>query len=91
MMLTDEYLMALVKGERNHEALAELFRRHHDGVLNFLTRFSADAIAEDLAQETFIAAWRFGNLYQDGSSVKNWLMKVAANRWKNHRQTLSVA
>jgi DNA-directed RNA polymerase specialized sigma24 family protein len=91
-MLTDEYLMKLVKHEGNHDAIAELFRRHHDAtVLPFLIRLGlANDAAEETASDVFIATWLYRDWYQDNASVRNWFLKIAANRWKNYR-TATVA
>ncbi len=49
------------------------------------------AAAEDITQETFIAAWRHLKSFRGESSLKTWLLRIAANksrsywRWKKLR------
>src|SRR4051794_39828044 len=39
--------------------------------------------AEDLVQETFLAAWRGYDGFEGRSSLKTWLYKIATNRCLN--------
>src|SRR3954467_3480132 len=39
--------------------------------------------AEDLVQETFLAAWRTYDTFEGRSSVRTWLYKIATNRCLN--------
>ena len=71
-------------------AFATLVDRHHAPLLRYLTRQTGDAeLAADLAQETFLAAFRsLGQLTDDGSFAA-WLYGIARNRlrmeWRRRR------
>lgn len=65
-------------GDRN--AFSELVRLHALGVLNVIYRMCGDAqLAEDAAQETFIRAWQNLSSYRPGTSLRNWLYRIAVN------------
>lgn len=51
----------------------------------FLSR--SGTIADDIAQETFIRAYKYMNQYRGESSVKTWLLRIARNRWYSYRST----
>ncbi|PZQ62560.1 MAG: RNA polymerase subunit sigma-70 [Phenylobacterium zucineum] len=58
-------------------AFARLVERHQQGLRAFLRRTCGDwALADDLAQETFLAAWsRLGTLRAD-ASIRAWLCGI---------------
>jgi RNA polymerase sigma-70 factor, ECF subfamily len=65
-------------GDRN--AFSELVRLHAQGVLNVIYRMCGDAqLAEDAAQETFIRAWQNLSSHRPGTSLRNWLYRIAVN------------
>lgn len=65
-------------GDRN--AFSELVRAHAQGVLHVIYRMCGDMqVAEDAAQETFIQAWLKLKSYRPGSSLRNWLYRIAVN------------
>ena len=72
---------------RTHDsaAFALLYEREYNNVLGWLILRSHNrADAEDLAQETFLRAWRtYGNFTDRGFGVRPWLLRIAANLWKN--------
>lgn len=51
----------------------------------FLSR--SGAVADDIAQETFIRAYKYMNQYRGEASVKTWLLRIARNRWYSYRST----
>ena len=66
------------------EAFAELLRRYQDRVFHFSLRITGDRDeAVDLAQETFIRAYRKLRLYDPEYSFGTWLLSVCANLGKN--------
>ena len=65
-------------GDRN--AFSELVRIHAQGVLHVVYRMCGDMrVAEDAAQETFIQAWLGLRSYRLGTSLRNWLYRIAVN------------
>lgn len=64
----------------DRNAFSELVRLHAQGVLNVIYRMCGDAqLAEDAAQETFIRAWQNLSSYRAGTSLRNWLYRIAVN------------
>ncbi|MDB6065373.1 MAG: polymerase, sigma-24 subunit, RpoE [Pedosphaera sp.] len=57
---------------------AEIVRRHQAQVFAILHRYERDAQkVEDLAQETFIKAWRFLERFDGRAPFHHWLSKIA--------------
>lgn len=55
-----------------------------------------DALADDAAQETFLAVWRSASTYRGDAPVRAWLHRIALNkarsaaRWRSVRRWLSL-
>lgn len=65
-------------GDRN--AYGELVRQHHQGVINVVYRMCGDThLAEDAAQDAFIQAWLNLPSFRPGTSLRNWLYRIAIN------------
>lgn len=57
--------------------LAERYRRDiYRAALRMAPNFAA---AEDLAQETFLKAWRYFHTFQAGTNVRPWLLRILRN------------
>jgi RNA polymerase sigma-70 factor, ECF subfamily len=57
---------------------AEIVRRHQVQVFAILHRYERDVQrVEDLAQETFVKAWRFLDKYDGRAPFHHWLSKIA--------------
>lgn len=68
----------LVVSEDDHDAFAELVRLHQSAVRRFLRRLTGDeSRAEDLAQETFLKAYRHLGSFQARGRFLSWLFRVA--------------
>jgi RNA polymerase sigma-70 factor (ECF subfamily) len=68
------------KGDRN--AFEELVGRKQNQVRNLMRRCCGDAtLADDLAQQTFLQAWRTIHRLQRPSRFGAWLKRVAINTW----------
>ncbi|MGZ6020318.1 MAG: RNA polymerase sigma factor, partial [Phenylobacterium sp.] len=76
----DEALVAAAQSGST-EAFSRLVERHQQALRAFLRRACGDwATADDLAQETFLAAWaRIGRL-KTGASVRAWLCGIGYNK-----------
>jgi RNA polymerase sigma-70 factor (ECF subfamily) len=74
-------VVALAKlGDR--PAFEELVRRRQSAVRNLLRRLCRDhALADDLAQQTFIQAWKTITNLQSPQAFWSWLRKIAVNSW----------
>jgi RNA polymerase sigma-70 factor (ECF subfamily) len=55
-----------------------------------LPRVSDDALAKDLVQETFLAAWRNVESYKGEASEKNWLFTILKNKIIDHYRKAST-
>ena len=67
------------------EAVDTLVQQYQVRIFNFSRALTAsDADAEDLAQETFIRAFRGLARFRGESSFKNWLYSIATNVARTH-------
>ncbi len=81
MPLNDADLVARVLLEDDHHAFAELVRNHQSairGLLRQLTR-SDLALADDLAQETFLRAYKNMRGFRGEAKFSTWLYRIAYN------------
>jgi len=63
-------------------AFARFVERHQAGVWRRALALTADASdAEDLLQETFLAAWRSAAAFR-GGSARSWLLTIAVHAWQ---------
>jgi RNA polymerase sigma-70 factor (ECF subfamily) len=70
-------------------AFARIVDRHQQAVRAFLRRVAADREeADDLAQETFIAAWRHLPSWRGEASLRSWLFAIAWKKAANGRRAL---
>ncbi len=81
MSLTDTDLVARVLASEDHGAFAELVRRHQSSVRAFLTRMTRgdSHLADDLAQETFLKAWKKLHTFRGDARLSTWLLGIAFN------------
>jgi len=80
MEATNEELVTLYL-EGNEEVFSELTHRTLPGVYSFALRFIGnESDAQDIAQETFVKAWKHLSSYKPGTSkFTTWLMRIAHN------------
>ena len=81
--MTDAELIArAVVGSERH-AFAELVRRHQSSVRACLRRLTAGdhGLADDLAQETFVLAWKHLGSFRQDARFSTWLYRIATNCW----------
>jgi RNA polymerase sigma factor (sigma-70 family) len=63
-------------------AYGELVRRRQDAVRNLLRRLSRNAaLADDLAQQTFIQGWKSISTLKSSAAFGAWLRKLTVNVW----------
>ena len=64
----------------NRNAYGELVRHHHPGVIKVIYRMCGDVeLAQDAAQDAFIRAWLHLPTFRPGTSLRNWLYRIAIN------------
>ncbi len=81
MDLTDANLVARVIVDDDQHAFGELVRRHQSsvrGLLRQLTRTDI-ALADDLAQESFLRAYRNIRSFRGEAKFSTWLYRIAYN------------
>ena len=77
---SDPALVAsLAAGDR--AALDVLYERHKALVFGCLCRLTPDrCLAEELLQDTFLAAWQYADRYRGQSSVRSWFVGIARRK-----------
>ena len=84
--LPDAQLIArCIVGDDRH-AFAELVKRHQSAVRACLRKLTAGnhALADDLAQDTFVLAWRNLKSFRQEARFSTWLYRIATNCWLAH-------
>jgi RNA polymerase sigma-70 factor, ECF subfamily len=79
--LTDAQLIARVVVHDDRNAFSELVRRHQSAVRTTLRRLTMGnhALADDLAQETFMLAYRNLKSFRQESQFSTWAYRIATN------------
>ena len=76
---TDIFLVAAAK-DGDHQAYAELCRRHSKQILRTILRITRDvADAEDTLQETLLKAYVHIGRFEGRSAFSSWLTRIAIN------------
>ncbi len=81
MPLTDADLVARVLVHDDHHAFAELVRNHQSAIRGLLRQLTRNdlALADDLAQETFLRAYRHISSFRGEAKFSTWLYRIAYN------------
>jgi RNA polymerase sigma-70 factor (ECF subfamily) len=89
-MIPDTALVARVLAEDDRRAFAELVRRHQSAVRTVLRRLCAGdaARADDLAQETFLRAYRKLDGWRGEGRLSTWLYRIAYHLWASDARRL---
>src|SRR5438034_2483973 len=82
----DTVLVARCLGEDDRHAFAELIRRHQSAVRSLLRRLTRgnDALADDLAQDTFVQVWRNLRQFRGDAKFSTWIYRIAYNAFLAH-------
>lgn len=73
------------------DGLETMMKTYGEGVWNYLYIMTRSReLADDLAQETFIRAYRHRGSYRGEASMKTWLLRIARNRWYSYRRLAFV-
>jgi RNA polymerase sigma-70 factor (ECF subfamily) len=89
-----ELLAALRRGDE--DAFAQLVDRYHSSLVRVAQTFVRDrAVAEEVAQETWIGVIRGLGNFRGDSALKTWVFRILTNRAKDRavqeRRTIPVA
>ncbi|MCC6196668.1 MAG: sigma-70 family RNA polymerase sigma factor [Burkholderiales bacterium] len=81
--VTDAQLIARALVGNDRHAFAELVKRHQSSVRATLRKLCAGnhALADDLAQEAFVLAWRNLRSFRQEARFSTWLYRIATNCW----------
>ena len=81
MPLNDADLVARVLVDDDHHAFAELVRNHQSAVRGLLRQLARTdlALADDLAQETFLRAYKNIRSFRGEAKFSTWLYRIAYN------------
>jgi RNA polymerase sigma-70 factor (ECF subfamily) len=86
MIDNDQTIVSAVQGG-DREAFATLVSRHKDRVYGILLRLMADPqMAEELAHEAFVRAYRGLEGFRGQSQFGTWLVQIAVNLARDHRR-----
>jgi RNA polymerase sigma-70 factor (ECF subfamily) len=79
--VSDAQLIARVLVKEDRHAFGELVRRHQSAVRACLRKLTAGnhALADDLAQETFLLAYRNLKSFRQEAKFSTWLYRIAYN------------
>lgn len=86
-----EVIARIANGDR--QALDALYQRYAQPLFGYLLTLTADhGLAEEIMQDTFVAAWRAAENFEGRSSVKTWLFGIARRQSYNsqRRRRLTV-
>ena len=71
----------------NVDAFEALVLCYQEKIVNYASAMTRDASdAEDVAQETFVRAYRSLHQFRGDSSFKTWLYRIATNVARTHRR-----
>ncbi len=89
---SDETLVTRI-ARKDRSSLDTLYLRHATPLLGFLLQITGErGLAEEVLQDTFLAAWQSAARFQHRSSVKTWLYGIARRQAHNalRRKNLDV-
>jgi RNA polymerase sigma-70 factor (ECF subfamily) len=83
----DELRLIAALRERDESAFAELIERYHSSLVRLaLTFVSSRAVAEDVAQETWLGVLRGIDRFEGRSSLRTWIYRILTNTAKTRAQ-----
>lgn len=81
----DEELVARCKAGDRH-AFGDLVERYQDRIFSLCIRWlGSPLLAEEVAQDVFISAWRAIPRFRQEARFDTWLRRIAINKCKNKR------
>ncbi len=83
----EEHALVNASQRGDRQAFAHLVERYWDRLYRWLYHLTRDRhTAEDLAQETFLKAFRGLKRFRAGSNFRAWLFRIAHNSFANERR-----
>lgn len=80
-----EALVVSLASDGDRNAFADLVRRRQSWIRHLMRRCSGDAgLADDLAQQVFMQAWRKIRHIREPDKFGAWLKQMAINEWLQH-------
>jgi RNA polymerase sigma-70 factor, ECF subfamily len=82
---SDAELIVAILERDDRQCFAELVARHQSKVRTVLRRLTRGdtALADDLAQETFVLAWRNLSRFRFEARFSTWIYRIAFNAWQS--------
>ncbi len=96
-MISDKELATRVALHGDEQAFTQLVEHHQGAIRNYLRRLlvSDNAAADDLAQETFLAAFRKMGSWRGTAKLSTWLHTIAYRKFldyqRKHRRQMTMA
>jgi RNA polymerase sigma-70 factor, ECF subfamily len=83
--ISDNDLIARVIARGDQHAFSELVKRHQSPLRASLRKMTGGKIelSDDIAQETFILAWRNIDKFRFEAKFSTWLYRIAFNTWQS--------
>jgi RNA polymerase sigma-70 factor (ECF subfamily) len=81
----DDNALARAAANGDVGAFTLLVERYERAVRSFASRLWPSAQADDIAQETFIRAWRSARSYAASGTYRAWLFRIAWRVYLTHR------
>lgn len=87
-MTPDGELVSRTLAHDDRAAFGELVQRHQSAVRRFLRHLTRgdNALADDLAQDAFVQAYRSLPAFRQDAAFATWLLGIAHNHWRNARR-----
>jgi RNA polymerase sigma-70 factor (ECF subfamily) len=93
---SEDILFIKAIGEGDERAFSDLYQKYYRPVYNYLFSILRDGTgADDVLQEVFIAVWQSASKFQQKSTLKTWIYRIAYKRamsWlrRHHKTSGSV-
>ena len=86
--LSDQMLIQSVVASKSHNAFASLVKRYQSGLRYSLRQITGgdEMLADDIAQETFIKAFKSIAMFNGQSKFSSWLYRIAYNLFISHHR-----
>jgi RNA polymerase sigma-70 factor, ECF subfamily len=90
MNLSEKSLIALVLLNNDHRAFEKIVLKYQSDVRGLFIKLTNGnkALADDLAQDTFIRAYKYLRTYKATASFSTWLYRISFNVFVDHTKSL---